>query len=221
MSVKVLVVVGVIATIALLGISLGLFGTRGTGPKLSVRPVETRTTEVSSVPVVPRNDPAITLSPTTNRPVTVRSNPAPANLITNWEDRLDAILGAEGDDSEKAKHMLAIFSQLPEDGQVEVAQHLSNLLPDDQYAPMGRLLADASLPEAVLDVLIADLLNRPNATKLPLLLEIAKNPQHAKAEEAKDILELYLEDDYGKDWTKWQAKLDEYLKANPEPPVEP
>ena len=59
-----------------------------------------------------------------------------------------------------------MFPNLPEDGKEEVAQHLSNLVADEDYAPLGKLLTDATLPESVLDVLMADVLNRPNAVKL-------------------------------------------------------
>jgi len=138
------------------------------------------------------------------------------NLITDWEDKLDDILGSEGQDTDKAKQMLAMFPRLPEDAQVEVVQHVSNLLPDQEYAPLGKLLLDSKLPEAVLDMLIVDVLNRPNSLKLPLLLEIAQNPQHPKAGEAKDLLELYLEQDYGTDWNKWQAKLKQWMIDNPD-----
>jgi hypothetical protein len=137
-------------------------------------------------------------------------------LITNWEDKVDEIISPEGEDSEKVKRLLGMFPRLPEDGQVEVAQHLSNLVPDENYEPLGKLLKDAKMPEAVLDVLLADLLNRPNSVKLPAILEVASNPQHAKASESKDLLELFLEEDYGADWPKWQAKMDEWLKENPD-----
>ena len=159
-----------------------------------------------------------------NRPPEPRTNQsvphvAPAlasGLITNWEDKVDEILGPEGEDSEKVKRLFEMFPRLPEDGQVEVAQHLSNLVPDENYEPLGKLLKDAKMPEAVLDVLLADLLNRPNSVKLPTILEVASNPQHAKASESKDLLELFLEEDYGADWPKWQAKMDEWLKENPD-----
>jgi hypothetical protein len=137
-------------------------------------------------------------------------------LITNWEDKVDEIIGPEGEDSEKVKRLLEMFPRLPEDGQVEVAQHLSNLVPDENYEPLGKILKDAKMPEAVLDVLLADLLNRPNSVKLPTILEVASNPQNPKASESKDLLELFLEEDYGADWPKWQAKMDEWLKENPD-----
>ena len=138
------------------------------------------------------------------------------NLLTDWEEKLDEILGSGGDETGKAKQMLAMFRRLPAEGQVEVAQHISNLLPDEEYAPLGKLLTDPKLPEEVLDVLVMDLLNRPNSLKLPLLLELARDAQHPKAVEAKDLLEVYLEEDYGSDWNKWQAKLDQWMKDNPD-----
>ena len=47
--------------------------------------------------------------------------------------------------------------------------------------------------DAVLDVLLEDVFNRPNSVKLPLLLTVARDPQNPKASEAKDVLELFLE----------------------------
>jgi len=43
-----------------------------------------------------------------------------------------------------------------------------------------------------------------------------KNSQNPKAGEAKDLLELFLEEDYGTDWNKWQAKMQQWLKDNPD-----
>jgi hypothetical protein len=99
---------------------------------------------------------------------------------------------------------------------VEVAQHLSNLVANPDYAPLGQMLTNSSMPEAVLDVLMSDVLNRPNSVKLPLLLSVARNDGHAKASEAKDLLELYLEQDYANNWTQWQARMEQWLKANPD-----
>jgi hypothetical protein len=156
----------------------------------------------------------------TSEPITNENLPsastASTGLITNWEDKVDEIIGPEGEDSEKVKRLLEMFPHLPEDGQVEVAQHLSNLVPDENYEPLGKILKDAKMSEAVLDVLLADLLNRPNSVKLPTILEVASNPQNPKASESKDLLELFLEEDYGADWPKWQAKMDEWLKENPD-----
>jgi len=138
------------------------------------------------------------------------------NLITEWNEKIDEALKSGAEDREVAKTLLKSFPRFPKDGQVEAVQHISNLLPDEDYAELGKLMEDDKLPEEVLDELIMDLLNRPNKIMLPELVKVAKNPQHAKAGEAKDFLELYLEEDYGADWNLWQTKVDEWLKANPE-----
>ena len=138
------------------------------------------------------------------------------NLIPAWEDKVDEILGSTNSESDKAKQMLEMFPQLPADGQEEVAHHLSNLLPDQDYGLMQAYLTNAALPEEVLDVLLGDVLNRPNSLKLPALLAVARTPQHPKAAEARDFLELFLEEDYGDDWGKWQGSMEQWLKENPD-----
>lgn len=139
-----------------------------------------------------------------------------ATLITDWNEKIDSALRTAGEDRDVAKSLLQLFPRFPAEGQVEALQHISNLLPDEDYPELAKLMEDAKLPDAVLEELMMDLLNRPNKIMLPELLQVAKNSEHPKAGEAKDFLELYLEEDYGTDWNLWQTKLDEWLKANPE-----
>jgi hypothetical protein len=235
MSAKVLTGVGIVAAVVVIGVAVGWFGAGTVDTKLpnqpnggsqtSINPPPNRTSPSenpkrdTTKPSAP-SQPSITQQ---NASAPIKPNPQvpappPGGYITNWDDRIETILNSDGNESEKSKQMIAMYPQLPEEGKVEVVQHLSNLLDDKDYkgSGMGDWLKDPATPEEVLDALMADVLNRPNATKLPLLLEVAKDPQHPKAEEAKDLLELYLEDDYGKDWTKWQAKTDEWLKQNPD-----
>jgi hypothetical protein len=146
------------------------------------------------------------------------SAPPPATntaFMTNWEEKLDTILSSDKLDPDKAKEMIDMFPKLSPEAQEEIAHHISNLTPDENYS-LGQFLTNSALPEAVLDVFTEDVLNRPNSIKLPLLLEVAKDPNHPKASESKDILELFLENDYGNDWTAWQASLDKWLKDNPD-----
>lgn len=142
-------------------------------------------------------------------PLTVVPTPAtpldPSGKITDWEQRIDDVLTSQDDETLKAKKMLAMFSRLPEDGQVEAAQHISNLLPDDQYADLAKLLLDPKMPEEVLEVLMTDLLNRPNGLKLDNLFEIARQNNHPKAEEARDVLEVFLDLEEGMEWDAIKA----------------
>ena len=142
---------------------------------------------------------------------------APASaLITDWEEKIDNVLTAQEEDAQKVKRLLDMFPHLPEDGQVEAAQHLSNLTPDEQYAALAKNLTNAAMPEAVLDVLMTDVLNRPNQIKLETLLEVARAAGHPKAEEARDVLEVFVDENFGENWAAWEAAIKQWLKENPD-----
>ncbi len=146
----------------------------------------------------------------------MESSTTAANPAAGWEDRVDDILGSTNSEPDKAKQMVELFPTLPPNGQEEVVRHLTNLLPDQDYSLLRSYLTNPSLPGNVLDVLLGDVLNRPNSLKLPILLELARDAQHPKAAEAKDFLQLFIEADYGSDWDKWQAGIEQWLKANPD-----
>lgn len=135
-------------------------------------------------------------------------------VITNWEEAIEPVLTNHATaDIAKASRLLELFPSLPEEGQEACAQHLSNLVSDEYYPFLGSLLTNAALPEAVLDVLMSDVLNRPNAIKLPALLALARDSTHPKAPEARDILELQLDMDYGEDWALWEQRLQQWLQT--------
>jgi hypothetical protein len=212
---KALKILGIIGAVLIVGVFIGWLETRkATSTVESSAPVSS-----SSIVSTDR----VSFFSTNSRPrtpetsgKTLPSSAPSVEIISDWEDKLEAILGSEAEEPAKARQLLALFPHLPDAGQVEVAQHLSNLVADEDYAPLGKLLTNPKESEAVLDVLMVDVLNRPNALKLPLLLEVAREQEHPKAAEAKDLLELYLEQDYGADWNKWQATLEQWLKDNPD-----
>lgn len=221
---KILTGLGILTGVVALGLIIGWLATRGTEAKApTTSPGNATTVEKTTPP------PTTTHLPHTTPRVAALRNPTPVTgsntdgvpiatemTSTNWEDKLDEILSSDEEDTNKVKLLFAMFPTLPADGQEDVAQHLSNLVEDEDYAPLGKLLMDARLPEPVLDVLLADLLNRPNETKLPMFLDLAKNPDHSKAGEAKELLELYLDEDYGNDWTKWESAMKKWLAENPD-----
>jgi hypothetical protein len=137
--------------------------------------------------------------------------------LTNWEQRIDAVLGSdEIDEARKADALLAMLPTLPEDGQLEAVQHISNLLPDERYPSIAPILTNALSSEPVLEALLTDLLNRPDALKLPTLLQLARIPDHPKAGEARDVLEVYVEENFGTDWAKWDGAIQKFLRENAE-----
>lgn len=173
-----------------------------------IRPVRTNTSRFFPRATTAQN-------PATNVAVAVPTE-ASTNVITNWEDRVDQILGDSTEVEEKARKMLELLPQFPEAGQIEAAQHIANLLADEDYEKFGRYLVNPKTAVEVQDIILADVLNRPNEIKLPLLLQTARTAGNAKAADAKEILELYLEEDYGNDWDRWQQEMIKWLKENPD-----
>ncbi len=218
--VKLLRFAGILAGVVLAGVLLGWLGTGGLNSESRAPEGQSPAAEPGNVKAVARPAEREAGRVLVSRPLDIApaaaESAAASELITNWEDRVDQILTSEVPEADKARKMLEMFPRLPEGGQVEVAQHLSNLVSDQDYPSLGRFLTNSALPERVLDVLVADVLNRPNGVKLPALLAVARDPQNSKAGEAKDILQLFLEEDYGTDWNTWQAKVDQWLKDNPD-----
>ena len=133
---------------------------------------------------------------------------------------IDDIITASGDNKDKVRQLLALLPKLPQVDQTEAVQHVANLVDDDAYGPVSAILTNTASHADVIDVLLTDLLNRKESVKLPILLQIAQIPEHPNQEEARDILEVYLETDHGADWKAWGQALDQWLKANPDAPEE-
>ena len=100
--------------------------------------------------------------------------------------------------NDKSDGILALLTNAPPDVQEELSQHLVNMTQDDHYDGVAGLLTNASTQPAVATVLMNDLLNRRNTLKLPMLLAIAENDDHPLKGQAKDMLELFIQTDYGK-----------------------
>src|SRR5664280_135801 len=214
---KLLTTIGLVVVIIGGGLLLGWWGSRekGRAPISDLQPnsipatagavesnaLRMRSTTAVQVPI---------LTPLTNA---ASAQPGGTNLQAHWEEKLDEILGSEQDDTNKVKQLFEMFPHLPEEGQTQAAEHLENLVPDDNYSPLGQLLQNSKLSESVLDVLMSDLLNRPNAVKLPMLLQLAQSLDNPKADESKDLMELYLDEE---DPAKWPQKMQEWLKENPD-----
>jgi len=212
-SSKLLAVAGIIALVAVAALVKFRYGGN--------------TAPVAVEPAVPESPPPAALetnssaffthhTPTSTNEVSSAMTGAAADLTTNWPDKIDTILASDVPESDKTKQFLEMFPKLPEEGQEAVVNHLSNLLPNEEYGQLANLFTNAELSPEVLEVLLRDALNRPNSLKLPVLLEVARNPQHVKAAEARETLAFMLEEDDGDDWPKWQAKMNEWLQANPD-----
>lgn len=131
-----------------------------------------------------------------------------------WEQRLDGILLGAGEPNDKSDMIRKLMTVAPVEAQVELAQHLINMTQDDHYDGVAELLTNTTTQTAVATVLMNDLLNRRNTLKLPMLLAVARNEDHALKDQAKDMLELFLQADYAANWDQWASAVDTWLQQN-------
>lgn len=131
-----------------------------------------------------------------------------------WEKQIENTLSVSTDEAQTAQALLNLLPTLPEEGQIEAANHIANLLPDEKYALVKPVLLNPAMPETVLSVFFTDLMNREDGLKLRTFLDIAKVPNHPFHEEALSDLQIYIGDDHGTDWTKWNAAVEQYLKTS-------
>ena len=209
-------IVGFVIIAVIIGVSLGWFASR---PKT-----------VASRPVADDESPALTAANARKSAVAAKpveepveisfaampTAPAAAPAQMDWSDKVSDILAADTEIENKYKEMLKLYPDLPDDGKLEVAQHLNNLVPDDDYGQMGKILIDPKVPAPVAEAILFDLFNRPNSLKLPLMLQVARTPGHPAAEKAHADLALLLEEDHATDWSKWEQTMQDYLKNNPD-----
>lgn len=161
----------------------------------------------ATAPEVTRSD-----RPPSTTPEGTAVAPTPRAPAPEWEHKIEQIIGAKIGETEAAQALINMLPTLPPEGQSEAAEHISNLILDPEYKRVLPLVKNPALPEEVLDVFMTDLMNRDDAVKLPALLEVAKLPNHPFQEEAKTDLELFLDDDHGTNWPKWEAAMKEYLQ---------
>lgn len=135
-------------------------------------------------------------------------------VSTNWQDEINDILSSDENNDLKARAMLRLLPALPTEGQVEVVQEADGLLPDSDYDALAEYTVNPSLPEPVLEALLAGLLDRPDSIRLPLLFNIAGDDQHPESEQAGELLQMLLEETYGTNWDWGDASAAQWLDGS-------
>jgi hypothetical protein len=134
-----------------------------------------------------------------------------------WEDKLSKLIAADIPDHQKAHELLAMLPTLNPEAQQEVLQHSLNLLSDDDFGVVEPILTNARTSEVLLELLLTDLFNRPNRIKLPLCLALAAAEDHPLRDEASTVLQLFVDEDYGTNWSAWSEAIAARLKQEEEP----
>lgn len=216
-NIGLLKILGFITAAVIVGIGLGWLASR---PK-TIAPKTVTVSEPLPPPTAKSHLPEIARQPAEEPAAApaaaMTANPSAAMAATeDWGDKISDILTSDTDFPEKCKDMLALYPDLPDDGKLEVAQHLNNLIADEDYAPLGKILIDPKTPAAVGESLLNDLFNRPDSLKIPLMLQVARTPGHPNAAAARENLADFLEEDHGTDWAAWEKTATAWLKANPD-----
>lgn len=139
----------------------------------------------------------------------------PVIAVTNWTVQLGAVLTTGGSTTNQAITLLAMFPNLPAEGQLEAVQHASRLLPGEYFNALGSQMTNTAVPPAVRRAIFADLLMRPNALKLPWLVEVARASLDGQSDEALLLLKSQLREDYGTNWAAWRERIAVWLSLHP------
>lgn len=147
------------------------------------------------------------------------SRPVPdflsAPIVAAWDKQRDDILRSSASSAEKAERFLSLLPTLADEEQQEAAKHAINLLDDDHFLSAATYLTNAGVLTNAQSIFMADLLNRPEKVKLPLCLAVARIDGHPHATQAKDLLTLYLPEDFGTNWPAWEAAVETRLTNGP------
>jgi hypothetical protein len=128
-----------------------------------------------------------------------------------WQRTINAILTDDAEPSLLSGRLAAALPGMPLDGQLEAAQHMVNLLADEEYVTAETVYFNPSMAEPVRRLVFEDFMNRPNTLKLPLLVRTLRESGHPLRNEAIENLQVYLGRDEGTDWTRWDAAVRETL----------
>ena len=164
--------------------------------------------------------PEVVKPATGESPKTTPPTPAPA-VVTEDDRKIDEALrmfpgNTDQDHTNTAQALINLLPTLSSDGQVECAQHVSNLLTDQEYSRVMHIWRNPSFNPEVIEVFATDLMNREHKVMLPAMLDALKMPNHPYHEEAKTTLEVFLDGDFENDVPKWEKAVKDFLKKEAE-----
>ena len=218
---KVIRVLAVLILAGVIGVLIGWMQSRGGVAAPIAVSARTNLPQIEIAPVVTEESKPTNTSRVAahfeRRHTSASATPAePRQENKEWEKQLDDVLLSDADANAKADKILALIPTAPASAQVELSQHLVNMVQDDHYDGAAQLLTNSATPAGVSTVLMNDLLNRNATLKLPMLLAVARDSDHPLNGQARDMLELLLQEDNGTNWDQWGTSINTWLQNNPQ-----
>jgi hypothetical protein len=118
----------------------------------------------------------------------------------------------DGEPAMLSGRLASALPGLPLEGQMEAAQHMVNLLGDQEYSVAATVYFNSAMPEPVRRLVFEDFMNRPNAVKLPLLVRTLRETGHPFRNEALENLQVFIARDEGDDPSRWEVAVSQTLE---------
>ena len=111
-----------------------------------------------------------------------------------------------------AQALIDLLPKLTKSGQTECAEHISNLLSDEEYPRILQIWINPDSDPDVLQVFAKDLMNRPARVIMPAMLDAIKILNHPFHEEAKRSMRILLDQDHGDNIPQWESAINAFLE---------
>jgi hypothetical protein len=111
-----------------------------------------------------------------------------------------------------AQALIDLLPKLTKSGQTECAEHISNLLSDEEYPRVLQIWGNPDSDPDVLKVFATDLMNRPARVMMPAMLDAIKMLNHPYRDEAKRTMQILLDQDYGDNIPQWESAMNAFLE---------
>jgi hypothetical protein len=172
------------------------------------RTVSVRRNEPDAHPV----DPALIAHPPTAATYsTFLQKPQWEQEVIKLANRLDM------KDDDKAVALLNKVYTLPDEpAKVVAMEHATRLMSDQQFQQMKGQILSLGFSEDMRETILRDILTRADSVRFPALVDLLRQPPNPGQQEIREVLEAYLDVDYGMDVQKWDTAVRQWLIENPE-----
>ena len=166
----------------------------------------------------PTADPLPAPVPTPSVPTPAPTKPtASPDKLAEWEAQISNALADDSISNEQAIDRLLVLAADPavdETVRLDATEHALNLTEDETFTKVMPIWKDPATPVDMLDSILSDLYNRGDRVKLESVLEAAKVADHPMHDDAVELLEFHVDENYGDDWNAWGEALNTYFVDN-------